>query len=248
MSDEPASFVPAPASVFATTRWTMVLAAGTEGSPHGREALEQLCRAYWFPLYAHVRRRGHDADAAQDLTQGFFKRLLERNDLAGLTRDGGKFRSFLLKALNHFLANEHERASALKRGSGLAILSLDDAAEDRYLREPSHSESPDRLFERRWALALMENALRQLGVEQAVAGKAAVFAILRPFLSREPEAGEYAVLAARLTVAPGTLAVQVHRLRERYRQLVRAAVADTVDSPLEVEAEMRHLLAALGSA
>ncbi len=232
--------------VFATTRWSLVLAAGDDASAHGREALEQLCRAYWFPLYAFIRRRGHDADAAQDLTQGFFARLLERNDLAGLTRDGGKFRSFLLTALNHFLANEHERASALKRGGGLATLSLDDdTAEDRYLREPSHAESPDRLFERQWALSLMENALWQLAGEQSSAGKAAVFAAVRPFLSREPEAGEYAALAARLNLAPGTLAVQVHRLRERYRQLVRAAVADTVDSPLEVEAEMRHLLAVL---
>ncbi len=244
-----ASASPAPGAVFATTRWTMVLSAGAGSSAHGDEALEQLCRAYWFPLYAHIRRRGHGADAAQDLTQGFFARLLERNDLAGLTREGGKFRSFLLIALNHFLSNEHEHASALKRGGGKTILSLDDdTAEDRYLSEPSHSESPDKLFERRWALTLMENALGQLGGEQTVAGDTAVFAALRPFLSREPEPGEYAAISARLDVAPGTLAVRVHRLRGRYRQLVRAAVADTVDSPLEVEAEMRHLLAALGSA
>jgi DNA-directed RNA polymerase specialized sigma24 family protein len=231
---------------FVTTRWSLVLAAGDDGSSHGREALEQLCHAYWFPLYAYIRRRGHDGHTAQDLAQAFFARLLERNDLAGLTRAGGKFRSFLLTALNHFLANEHERASALKRGGGRAILSLDDdTAEDRYLREPSHAESPDRLYERQWALSLMENALRHLAGEQTAAGRAAVFAAVRPFLSREPVAGEYAALAVRLDVAPGTLAVQVHRLRERYRQLVRAAVADTVDSPLEVEAEMRHLLAAL---
>lgn len=244
-SQFPVDSAPAARSpVFATTRWSLVLAAGDADS--GREALEQLCRAYWFPLYAYIRRRGHDADAAQDLTQGFFARLLERNDLAGLTRDGGKFRSFLLTALNHFLANEHERATAQKRGGGLASLSLDDdSAEDRYLREPSHTESPDRLFERQWALALMENALRRLAEEQTAGGKEATFDAVRPFLSREPEAGEYAALASRLNVAPGTLAVQVHRLRECYRQLVRATVADTVDSPLEVEAEMRHLLAAL---
>ncbi len=223
-----------------------MLAAGTDVSAQGREALGQLCQAYWFPLYAYVRRRGHDAHAAQDLVQGFFARLLERNDLAGLTREGGRFRSFLLTALNHFLVNEHERAQALKRGGGMAFVSLDDdSAEDRYLLEPSHSESPDRLFERQWALALMEEALRRLAMEQAEQGKAAVFEALRPFLSREPDAGEYASLAGRLGVAPGTLAVQVHRLRERYRAIVRAAVADTVGGPLEVEDEMRHLLAAL---
>lgn len=238
-----------PSPVFATTRWTLVLAAGDDVSPQGREALEQLCRGYWFPLYAYVRRRGHDADAAQDLVQGFFARLLERNDLAGLTREGGKFRSFLLAALNHFLANEHERTQAQKRGGGRELISLDDdSAEDRYQREPAHTESPDRLFERQWALALMEDALRRLAEEQAANDRADFFAALRPFLSREPEPGEYATLADRLCLAPGTLAVQVHRLRERYRQLVRAAVADTVDSPLEIDAEMRHLLAALHAA
>lgn len=235
--------------MFATTRWTLVLAAGDAGAAEGREALEQLCRAYWFPLYAYIRRRGHDAHAAEDLTQGFFARLLERNDLARLTREGGKFRSFLLTTLNHFLANEHERNQALKRGGGRPLLSLDDdSAEDRYLREPAHAESPDRLYERQWALALMEGAFMRLEAEQASTGKAATFAALRPFLSREPDPGEYAPLAARLELAPGTLAVQVHRLRERYRQLVRAAVADTVDNPLDVDAEMRHLRAALGTA
>ncbi len=242
---------PSPAKrspVFATTRWTLVLAAGNDASAQGREALDQLCRAYWFPLYAYIRRWGHDAHAAEDLTQGFFARLLERNDFARLTRDGGKFRSFLLTALNHFLANEHERTQALKRGGGQLPLSLDDEdAEGRYLREPAHAHSPDRLYERQWALALMEHALEQLAEEQAAAGKADAFAKVRSFLSREPEPGEYAALASGLGLAPGTLAVQVHRLRERYRRLVRAAVADTVDSPFEVDAEMRHLLAALSA-
>ena len=234
------------ASVFATTCWSLVLAAGDEASPHRREALEQLCRAYWYPLYAYLRRRGNDATAAQDLTQGFFARLLSRKDLAGLTRDGGRFRSFLLTALNRFLASEFERASARKRGGGQVILSIDDAeAEDRYLREPSHSESPDRLFERQWALALMESAIQRLADEQAIAGKTTTFAVLRPFLSREPGPGEYVAAALQLGVTAGTLAVQVHRLRERYRELVRGAVSDTVASPLEVDDEMRHLLAAV---
>ncbi len=236
--------------MFATTRWTLVLAAASQSaSPERRDALEQLCRAYWYPLYAYIRRRGHDAYAAEDLTQGFFARLLERDDLAGLTREGGKFRSFLLTALGHFLANEHERNRALKRGGGQVLISLDEPhAEDRHVLEPAHAESPDRLFDRQWALALLEQALRALAEEHAAAGTQEVFVALRPFLTREPEAGEYATVAARLGLAPGTLAVRVHRLRERYRQLVRAAVADTVDSPLEVDAEMRHLLAALSPA
>lgn len=234
--------------VFATTRWTLVLAAGDNASDAGREALENLCQTYWFPLYAFVRRKGLDPHAAQDLTQGFFARLLERNDLSRLTREGGRFRSFLLTALNNYLVNEHERATALKRGGKAVPLSLDDAtAERRYREEPTDDESPDRLFERQWAIALMEDALKRLGADYAASGRQQAFNLLSPFLSREPEPGEYAILAGELGIPHGTLAVQVHRLRERYRQLVRDAIADTVESPLEVEAEMRHLLAALGA-
>lgn len=232
--------------VFATTRWTLVLQAGDAVSQPGRDALEQLCRAYWFPLYAYIRRRGNDAHAAQDLTQGFFARVLERNDLLGLTREGGRFRSFLLTALNRFLANEHERVMARKRGGDRVILSIDETGgEDRYLREPFHTETPDKLFERQWALALMEKALLDLGCEQGAAGKGVAFEALSPFLSRDPEPGEYAALGAQLGAESGTIAVQVHRLRDRYRQLVRSAVADTVDGPLEVEAEMHHLRSVL---
>ena len=233
---------------FFSTHWSLVLAAGEVSSPQGQAALEQLCRTYWYPLYAYLRRRGNDPSAAEDLTQGFFAQLLERNDLARLTRQGGHFRSFLLTALNHFLTNQYESAKALKRGGGQIILSLDDTeAEDRYRREPAHSESPDRLYERQWALALMETAMQQLAEEQTGAGKVELFALLRPFLSQEPGPGTYAEIGQRLGVATGTLAVQVHRLRERYRQLIRCAVAQTVASPLEIDEEMRHLLAALAS-
>ena len=233
--------------VFATTRWTVVLAAGGGGeSDAAREALEQLCRCYWYPLYAYVRRRGYDAHSAQDLTQGFFARLLERNDLAGLRREGGRFRSSLLTVLNHYLANEHQRATAQKRGGGRPLISLDDdEAEDRYRREPAHQESPDRLFERRWALALLEEAMARLEAEQGSGPKAATFRVLKGYLSHDPEAGEYPRLAAELGIAPGTLAVAVHRLRARYRELVRAAVVDTVEGPLEAEAELRHLQSVL---
>lgn len=231
---------------FATTRWTVVLAAGDPGNAGRRQALEELCRAYWYPLYAHVRRRGNDAHRAEDLTQGFFARLLERDDLSRLSREGGRFRSFLLTSLNHYLVNEHERETARKRGGDRVMISLDDhTAEERFLREPAHDESPDRLFERQWAMAVMQSALGTLDREQTAAGKGALFAALRPFLSREAEPGEYAALAQRLGLAQGTLAVQVHRLRDRYRQVVREAVADTVASPLEIDDEMRHLLAAI---
>jgi RNA polymerase sigma factor (sigma-70 family) len=232
--------------IFATTCWGLVLAAGEGSSPAAQQALEQLCRTYWYPLYAYLRRRGKDPDLAQDLTQGFFERLLQRNDLSRLTQEGGRFRSFLLSALNHFVINELDYSQAQKRGGGQVILSLDETnAEDRYLREPSHSESPDRLYERQWALTLMDTAIRRLADEQAEAGKSAAFESMRPFLSQEPGPGAYSESASRLGMSTGHLAVQVHRLRERYRQLVRAAVADTVQGPLEIEEEMRHLLAAL---
>ncbi len=224
----------------------MVIAAGDAADPVSAQALEELCRRYWYPLYAFIRREGYDADRAQDLTQGFFELLLKRNDLAGLVRGEGKFRSFLLKALTHFLINENARATAQKRGGHREILSIDDeSAEDRYLREPSHGETPERLFQRQWAMALMETTLRQMENEQVARGKGDLFVALKAFLSREPEAGEYAALSEQLSLAPGTLAVQVHRLRQNYRQMVRAAVADTVNSPLEVEAELRHLLESL---
>lgn len=233
-------------SAFATTRWTLVLAA-REGD-QAPEALEQLCRLYWFPLFAYIRRRGHDAHQAQDLTQGFFESLLERRALDRVRREGGRFRSFLLTVLNHYLANEHERTQARKRGRGVVFVPWEDGeAEERYQREPRPTDAPDQLFDRRWALALMEDAIGRLATESAALGKGAVFQALRPFLSREPDPGEYGRLATELGLAPGTLAVQVHRLRERFRLQVRAAVADTVESPVEVEAEMRHLLTVLGA-
>lgn len=242
---------PPRSTLFATTCWTLVLAAG-EGdpdSPRRRDALEQVCRAYWYPLYAFIRRRGHDPHSAEDLTQSFFARLLQRDDLAGLTREGGRFRSFLLTALNHFLVNEHERRNTLKRGGGNTPVSLDALAlEERYRTEPAHQASPDRLFDRHWALALMEEGLRRLATVEADAGRSDTFESLKPFLSREPEPGEYAALAARLGIATGTLAVQVHRLRDRYRECVRTAVAGTVDNPFDVDPEMRQLLAALQDA
>ena len=235
-----------PSAAFATTRWTLVLAAGEAGHPENSAALEELCRRYWYPLYAFVRREGYDAHQAQDLTQGFFELLLERNDLAGLVRGEGRFRSFLLKALSRHLLDEHSRATAAKRGGRNRVLSLDASdSEERFLLEPSHDETPERHFERQWALAVLESAMQELERRQIASGKGDEFAVLKPFLAREPEPGEYATLSERMGLAAGTLAVQVHRLRHQYRSLVRTAVADTVDGPLAAEDEMRHLLAAL---
>jgi DNA-directed RNA polymerase specialized sigma24 family protein len=232
--------------VFATTCWTQVLAAGNANDPAAGMALERLCGLYWFPLYAFVRREGYGADHAQDLVQGFFAHILRRNDLAGLVRGEGKFRSFLLKAITHYLINERERDRAQKRGGDRVMVSIDDeGAEDRYQREPFHEDTPEKLFERRWAIALLDRVMCDLEREQVEAGKGDLFAGIKVFLSREPDLGEYAEISARFGIQSGTLAVTVHRLRQRYRELVRAAVADTVDGPLEVEAEMRHLMAAL---
>ncbi len=234
--------------IFVTTRWSLVLSAGDPTDPARHAALEQFCKDYWFPLYAFTRRQGFDAHQSQDLVQSFFLRLLERNDLAGLTPGGARFRSFLLKVLTRFLINERERAGALKRGSGKLQISIDqEAVEGRYLHELelAHTETPDRIFEREWALALLESAVRSLESEQKAAGKEALWREIRPFLSREPQSGEYAAAADRLGMQPGSLGVAVHRLRQRYRDRVREAVAATVESPLEVDNEMRHLLASL---
>jgi RNA polymerase sigma-70 factor (ECF subfamily) len=228
---------------FATTHWSVVLAAGQAASPDARTALETLCRTYWLPLYSYVRRRGYDPHDALDLTQGFFALLLERNDFAIADPQRGRFRSFLLASLNHFLANEHPRASAAKRGGGCVIISLDDdSAEQRYGSELLTELSPDKLYEQRWAMAVMLQGLADLQREMENSGKGKHFQELKDFLTREPSPGEYDRVGAILRISAGTVAVAVHRLRQRYRELVRAAVAETVSSPAEIDDEMRYLL------
>lgn len=230
---------------FATTQWAMVLQAARTGDDQF-VALEQLCRAYWFPIYAHVRRRGLDSEAAKDLTQEFFTRLLGKNWLEGIVPAGGRFRSFLLVAVNRFLANEHDRAHAKKRGGDLPILPLEiGLAESQYAQEPKTTESPEVIFDRRWALALLDQALTRLHRELTAAGRQSQFEMLHPFLSNEPDAGEYDSIASRLGQSRGTVAVAVHRLRHRYREIVREEIASTLAEPGLVEEEMRHLLAAL---
>jgi RNA polymerase sigma-70 factor (ECF subfamily) len=231
---------------FATTHWSVVLAAKGPESPAAAEALERLCRTYWGALYAYVRRHGHSPADAADLTQAFFARFLEKQFLKDVDRRKGKFRSFLLKALNHFLADEWRHAHAEKCDGARPTISINaDHWESRYGHELASDLTPEKLFERRWALALFEQALAHLGEESVRAGHSRQFEVLKDFLSRPTSEGAYATAAAELGLSPGTVAVQVHRLRKRYGELVREEVAHTVTHPGEVEQELRHLLGVL---
>jgi RNA polymerase sigma factor (sigma-70 family) len=234
-------------SHFQTTHWSVVLiAASNADSAKRAEALEKLCSAYWYPLYAYVRRRGNGPEDAQDLTQEFFARLLEKNWLADIEPVGGLFRSFLLTALNRFLANQYARNQTFKRGGGKQIISLDQGqAEELYLNEPAIDETPERIFERRWALAVLEQALARLRLETHQTDRSRQLELLNPFLSREANEGEYATVGAQLGISPGAVGVAVYRLRQRYRELVRAEIANTLMDPSGVDEEMHHLFAAL---
>jgi len=238
-----------PAEYFATTHWTVVLHARQPDSPQAHEALERLCQAYWYPLYAFVRRQGHDAHDAQDLTQEFFARLLEKNYLQDVDRAKGRFRSFLLASLKHFLANEWDRRKALKRGGNRTHLPIDSqSAETRYGLEPAHDQSPEKLFERRWALTLLDQVLQRLREEFAAEGKVEQFDHLKVTLTTDRHSVPYAELGARLQLSEGAVKVAVHRLRQRYREVLRAEIAQTVARPEDVEGEIRHLFAALAGA
>ena len=235
-----------PPSHFATTHWSLVLASRDRAEPGARDALASLCDTYWYPLYAYVRRRGHGADDAHDLTQEFFARLLEKDFLAGVDRAKGKFRSFLLATCNHFLANERDRARARKRGGGRLVLSLDAAdAEGRYRAEPADGLTAEKLFERRWALTLLEQALARLRQESAGAGKGQLFEALKGTLTGDGTAEPYARIGRDLGLSEQAVKTAVHRLRRRYQELLRAEVAQTVASPEEVEDELRDLFAAV---
>jgi RNA polymerase sigma factor (sigma-70 family) len=231
---------------FATTHWSVVVAAGQD-VPQRSEALEKLCRTYWYPLYAYVRRRGFGPEDAQDLTQEFFARLLTKNYPAQADRAKGKFRSFLLLTLNHFLADEFDRASARKRGGGQVALSLDhEAAEGRYSAEPVDNLSPEKLFERRWAQNILENALKRLRGEWSAESEPGVYAVLRAFEPGEQLTLSYAEAASRLGISESAMKSKVHRLRQRHRELVREEIANTVATSAEVDDELRRLISVLG--
>jgi RNA polymerase sigma-70 factor (ECF subfamily) len=234
------------ASHFRTTSWTIVLAASVDSRADPDGALAHLCQLYWHPVYAFIRRRGHDRDQAEDLTQEFFARLLEKNYLLDADRERGRFRSFLLTAVKHFLANEWDRSRTLKRGGGQSPVSLDLLEAERWL-EPATTDAvtPERLFERRWALSLLEHVMATLRTEFISAGRAEHFDTLAGFLHRDADGMRYQAAAERLGVSPGALRMAVHRLRRRYRELLRAEIAATVGADDEIDDEIRFLLATL---
>ncbi|MEK7674973.1 MAG: sigma-70 family RNA polymerase sigma factor [Verrucomicrobiota bacterium] len=233
-------------AVFATTHWSVVLAAGQSGDTAAGPALEALCRAYWYPVYAFLRRRGIQPADAEDFTQGFFAHLLERGVLGRANPERGRFRSFLLACLNHYVADERDKARAQRRGGGQAGWALDlSGAGRRYALEPAHEETPDRLFEKQWALTIMERALERLREEQTAAGRGREFEVLQQFLTGATEGGDYSEAAARAGLSANAVAVAVHRLRRRFRDWVREEAAATLAVPGDVEEELRHLLAAL---
>ena len=231
---------------FRTTQWTSVLLAGGPESPQAQAALARLCQAYWYPLYSFIRRQGHSPEDAKDLAQGFFARLLEKNYLKDAHREKGKFRSFLLMALKRYMANEWDRANRHKRGGGHEIISLDGAdTEARYLSEHVDNQTAEKLFEQRWAASLLDQVIRRLQTEMAAEGKEKLFQELRAFVSGGEAQTSYPETAIRLQMSEGTVRVNVHRLRQRYREILRLEIANTVDSPEAIDDEIRHLFAAL---
>ncbi len=235
---------PRPSPGFPATHWSVVLTAGHDSSPDAREALELLCRAYWYPLYCYARRHAGSTADAEDLTQSFFAHLLERNTLAKVSQAKGRFRSFLLAALNYFIADEWDKRRARKRGGGCVVVSLSEAgAEERYQRECDNELTAEQLYERRWAMAVLGRASARLQEEFAAAGKAALGQALRELQENADEAGPYAEVAARLGIPVNTLKSHVHRYRQRFRELLCEEVAHTVATPADVADELRRLIA-----
>ncbi len=244
-SESPTCHTAPPRDYFATTRWTVVLAAGIRSTPNADVALEELCRTYWFPLYAYIRRHGHSREDAEDLTQSFFARFLQENYLEKLQSEHGKFRAFLLASLQHFLANEWDRARRQKRGGGVLPLSLDwQDADSRYQIDPADHLSPDKIYDRAWAVTLLERVITRLRQENAAEGKALLFERLKPFLMLGRSDIPYTQAAAGLAMTEGAVRVAVHRLRRRYRELLREEIGKTLSDPALVAEEMRALFSA----
>jgi RNA polymerase sigma-70 factor (ECF subfamily) len=224
----------------------MVLLAGQDGSQKAQAALEELCRLYWYPLYAYVRRRGYEPHDAQDMTQAFFARFLEKNYLGSVDRRKGRFRSFLLASLKHFLADEWDRARAQKRGGNYVFIPFDEqSAEAAYRLEPSQNSTAEKIFERRWALTLLDQVMNRLQREYVENGQKALFEQLKGSLMGSGDSAPHAEIAARLGMSEGAVRVAAHRMRRGYREHLRTEIAQTVDSPGEIDDEIRCLLAAL---
>ena len=235
----------APGDVFATTHWTVVLAAGRQHTPQADVALEELCRTYWFPLYAYVRRRGHAKEDAEDLTQAFFARFLTRNYLEGLSAERGRFRAFLLASLKHFLANEWDKSQRQKRGGQVPHLSLDwQTADTQFQIAATAESSPDQAFDREWALALLARVIGRLQAECAADGKGKLFEQLKAFLAAGKGETTQSEVAKALGMEEGAVRVAVHRLRKRYRAMLREEIAQTLSDPAMVDEEMRALFGA----
>jgi len=233
-------------SSFATTHWSVVLAAGQPEHPQAPAALDRLCCAYWYPLYVFVRRQGNSPEDAQDLTQAFFSRFLEKNYVARANPERGRFRTFLLQSLKHFLVNEWKRASRLKRGGGVEFLRVDgDLAEIRYSRELAGEANPDAAYEQRWAVTLLERVLDTLRLEYHAGERARLFERLKAFIWGEQTTSSYAQIASELSLSEGAVKVAVYRLRQRFRDVLRAEVAPTVARPEDIDGELRHLIAVL---
>lgn len=233
-------------AVFVTTRWSVILDAGGRNTALAGEALEVLCRTYWYPLYAYVRRRGVSAEDAQDLTQAFFARLLERQWVERADPERGRFRTFLLTAMSRFLSDQWDRKMAQKRGGGVVSVPLGlDAAETRYGVEPADATTPEQCYERRWALTLLDTVLQRLRSEHEREGRGRLFESLNACLVGGREAQPYAALAGQLGMSVGAVKVAVHRLRKRYRELLREEILQTVADAGDVDEELRHLFAVL---
>ncbi|MFO1513999.1 MAG: sigma-70 family RNA polymerase sigma factor [Verrucomicrobiota bacterium] len=245
MTSEQSRESSAPGDIFATTHWTVVLAAGRRHTPQADHALEELCRTYWFPLYAYVRRRRHEKEDAEDLVQAFFARFLAKNYLEGLSTERGRFRAFLLASLKHFLANEWDKSQRQKRGGGVQHLSLDwQTADSKFQNVATSEPSPDQAFDREWALALLSKVIERLQAECVAEGKAKLFAQLKVFLAEGKGETAQSEVAKALGMEEGAVRVAVHRLRKRYRQLLRDEIANTLSDPTIVDEEMRALFGA----
>jgi len=237
----------APGDIFATTHWTVVLAAGQRHTPQADQALEKLCRAYWFPLYAYVRRHGHTKEDAEDLVQAFFARFLAKNYLAGLSVERGRFRAFLLAALKHFLINEWKKSQRIKRGGGEQLLSLDwETADTKFQVAATNEPSPDKAFDREWAVALLGRVIERLQRECAEDGKGRIFEQLKVFLMAGKSETAQSEVAKTLGQEEGAVRVAIHRLRKRYRVLLRDEIAQTLTDESQVDEEMRTLFGAFG--